>query len=221
MATGSSSDILSRVKQLIPARWFAWTAPLRDAVLGGLSDAAAASYSFYTYAKSQSRIATAFGVQLDLIAYDFLGRYLFRNGSSDAVFKQRILATILQERVTRKGMIGALTTLTGLAPTIFEPWNPNDTGAYGVKFTGYNVAGGYGSMQLPGQVFITVPNPSTPGIPNTGGWGSKVFGYGGAIPMIGEYAGPGVSTTPYQNSDIYATINNTRPSGVICWTRIL
>lgn len=219
MATGDSNDILSRVKQLLPPHWFAWTAPLRDAVLGGLADSASWCYSLYTYTKLQSRIATAFGEQLDLIAYDFLGRYMYRNGSPDTVFRRRILATILQERVTRKGMVGALTTLTGLVPKIFEPWNPMDTGFYGGKFSGYGVGvGGYGSMQLPGQVFITVSNPSTPGVPPTGGYGVKAQGYGVGV---NEYIGPGVSSIPYTNSDIYSTINTTRPTGVICWTQIL
>jgi hypothetical protein len=41
-------------------------------------------------------------VVLDLIAYDFLGR-LTRKQSTDAVFPAHIMATILKERVTRKG----------------------------------------------------------------------------------------------------------------------
>jgi len=74
MATGDSNDILTRVKMLIPFRWFSWVAPIRDAILGGLSDSMAWCYSWIVYAKQQSRIATSTGPFLDLISYDFLGR---------------------------------------------------------------------------------------------------------------------------------------------------
>ena len=127
---GDSADILARVKRLLPARWFSTEAPIRDAILGGVSDLSAWCYSFAYYVYAQMRIASASGPSLDLIAYDFLGLYLRRNGASDAVFRAKIKATILQERVTRAGMISALTTLTGTAPTIFEPWNTGDTGGW-------------------------------------------------------------------------------------------
>ena len=70
MATGDSNDIVTRVKMLIPFRWFSWVAPLRDAILGGLADSAAWCYSWLVYIKQQSRIATSTGPFLDLISYD-------------------------------------------------------------------------------------------------------------------------------------------------------
>ncbi len=217
MATGDSNDILARVKATIPFYWFAYIAPLRDAVLGGLADAAAWCYAWITYAKAQARIATSTGPFLDLIALDYTGRYLQRNGASDPVFLAKIKATILQERVTRAGMISALTTLTGTAPKIFEPWNTNDTGGYGTGHLAYGQAGGYGSMQLPAQVFITVTRGAPSGIPNVGGYGNPLGGYGiGAI----EYAGPQIEQSGITDQDIYDTIVATKPTGTIAWTKI-
>jgi hypothetical protein len=148
--TGTSADILTRVKALIPNRWFTYVAPLRDAVLGGLSDSAAWCYQWVAYAVQQSRLATSTGPFLDIIAYDFFQRNLLRNGSNDAAFLARIKALLFQERVTRAGMVNVLTTLTGKAPIIFEPWNTGDTGAYGIAmaYAGFNPGfangGGYG-----------------------------------------------------------------------------
>lgn len=130
MSIGDADDILARVKRELPARWFAQAAPIRDAILGGLSDLSAWLYSVLYFAYAQMRIATASGASLDLIAYDFLGLLLKRNGTSDDVFRARIRATILQERVTRAGMVSALEKLTGATPIIFEPWNTGDAGGW-------------------------------------------------------------------------------------------
>ena len=103
-------------------------------------DAAAWCYSWIVYAQTQARLATATGIFLDIISLDFLGRHLLRNGSTDGIFRAKIKATILQERVTRQGMISALTTLTGFVPQIFEPWNLRDATGYGVGLSGYGVS---------------------------------------------------------------------------------
>jgi hypothetical protein len=161
---GSSDDFARRVKKVLPARWFGDSAPIAKAIIGGLADLASWSYSLLAYARQQSRIATATGPWLDLISKDFLGDHLMRYGLSDATFRTRIKATILQERVTRNGMISALTTLTGYTPSIFEPWNTYDAGGYdGPGAGGYDCgnyaqyggsflggAGGYGDTNVPG-----------------------------------------------------------------------
>jgi hypothetical protein len=223
MSTGDRDDILERVKKLIPHRWFSWVAPYRDAVIGGLADGAAACYGLYQYAKAQSRLTTSTGPFLDVIAYDFLGRYLRRGGMADATFLSRIKATILQERVTRKGMISMLTALTGNVPIIFEPWNTRDTGAYSgpsAKYgsMGYGVGrGGYGNMNLPAQVFITVQRGGGSGVPGIAGYGTSIGGYGqGAIQLIG----PDSETVGTTLDDIYAAIEATKPTGVTAWTQI-
>jgi hypothetical protein len=228
--TGSSANILDRVRKLIPSRWFAWVAPFRDALLGGLSDIASWYYSMIVYARAQTRIATAYGIWLDLIAYDYLGRFLVRTGASDSGFRARILATILQERVTRKGMIAAVTALTGTAPIIFEPWNTSDTGAYSNTARGklygqmgYGVGqGGYGSMILPSQIFMKIHRGSGSGVPNVGGYANKAAG----ITTIGGY---GVGSLEYvgltseqwgiTDAMIYDVINKTKPTGSTVWVQ--
>jgi hypothetical protein len=220
MTTGNSTDILSRIKRLIPNGWFKYTAPNRDAVIGGLSDLASWSYSLIGYAKAQERLATAYGIWLDIFANDFLGSALVRNGAQDDVFRVLIKATILQERVTRAGMIAAVETITGHIPNIFEPWNTYDTGAYSGKYQkygsmGYGVGrGGYGSMKLPAQVFMQIHRGGPSGIPNVAGYGSPIAGYGvGKI----EYAGPTVELSGITNAMILKVVNLTKPTGSTIW----
>jgi hypothetical protein len=225
---GSVADILIRVRKLIPKRWFQWGALYRDAIIGGLSVPAAWNYTLIGYARAQTRLASAYGIWLDIIAYDFLGRTLLRNGAADDTFRALIQATILQERVTRAGMIGVLTKLTGNAPWIFEPWNTYDTGAYsGPAFIsgspkygsmGYGVGrGGYGNMGLPCQAFIKVTRGGPSGIPKVAGYGSPNAGYGvGQVEYVGGYSElSGVTDTM-----IYQAINITKPTGSACWVAI-
>jgi hypothetical protein len=218
MTTGDATDMLTRIKRVLPPRWFAYTAPLRDAVLGGLSDQLAWVYSFIAYAKQQTRITTSAGLFLDLTAYDYFGRFIRRRaGELDAAFMPRIKKEILRERVTRKGMIQALTDLTGKAPIIFEPRSTYDAGGYGTH-CGYGVAGGYGNIVLNNQVFLTVYRPGLQGVPGVDGYGGSIGGYGvGAI----EYVGPSMIVGAVTDSDIYATIEATKPSGAICWTKLI
>jgi hypothetical protein len=224
MATGDTLDILARVKRLIPGRWFAWVAPLRDGVLGGLSDCAANLYSFIIYARKQTRLATATGIWLDILCYDFLRRHLLRGGTTDDVFRKVIQATILQERVTRKGMISALTTLLGIPPFIFEPWNTNDAGGYGSPNFAYGLAGGWGSIQLPGQVFIRMSRAglAATGVPGVAGYfrGQGSIGIGGYGQGSIEYVSSTTAQVGVTDADIYQTIANAKPSGVTCWTQI-
>jgi hypothetical protein len=248
MAYGDSNDILRRVKLTIPSRWFAWIAPLRDAVLGGISDEAAWCYSWIKYAASQARISTASGPFLDLIAYDFLGRHLSRGTSSDHTFVAKIKATILQERVTRAGMINAITQLTGNTPAIFEPWNTADAGGYsgttGVASNSTNtlcitsmlmgMGGVAGQINLVGNFAygkaggwgnMNLPNQIFIKVKRGGGSGiANVAGYGSPLGGYGvaaiEYAGPSVEQSGITDQDIYDVINATRPTGSLAWTQI-
>lgn len=223
MTTGSSPDILSRVRKLIPKGWFQWAAPNRDAILGALSDRASWAYGLIGYVRAQGRLASAYGIWLDVFSLDYLGSYLPRRGLADPVFRNLIRATILQERVTRAGMINALTTLTGVAPTIFEPWNTGDTGAWSSPLPngfkcgqfGYGVGrGGYGSMNLPGQALLKVSRTAPSGIPNVAGYGSPIGGYkSGAI----QYVGADIEQTGVTDDTIYDLINKTKPTGTAMW----
>lgn len=220
---GSSANLLSRVLKLLPKGWFQWGAPIRDAIIGGLTDSAAWNYALIGYAKAQTRLSTAYGVWLDILCYDFLGTTLTRSGMQDDAFRALIRSTILQERVTRAGMIGAVIRLTGVDPWIFEPWNTGDTGAYSNAARGevcgqfgYGVGqGGYGSMNLPAQAFLQVHRGQPSGVPNVNGYDRPIGGYGsGSI----EYIGAGTALTGVTDAMIYLLINITRPIGSIVWT---
>jgi hypothetical protein len=216
---GDSTDIIERVKRLIPGRWFAWAAPYRDGVLGGIADAASWCYGWIGYAALQTRLATATGIWLDIWSYDYLRRYLPRAGRGDTIFRAIIQATILQERVTRAGMMNAITALVGTSPGIIEPWSTGDCGGWGGNNFGYGIAGAWGSIQLPGQTFIKVSRrglmPS--GVPSVEGYGGVLGGYGvGGI----QYVGSEIAEVGVINTEIYNIIKYTKPTGVIAWTRI-
>lgn len=217
MATGDSADILSRVKQLLPRRWFSWGAPIRDAILGGISDGAAKCYDLYFYAKLQTRISTSTGPFLDLIAYDYLGRTLPRGTLNDDAYRQLILVSILMPRVTRAAMIAIITRITGNVPDVFEPWNTYDTGAYGVPTMGYGIGhGGWGNMHLPGESFLKIYRGEGSGVPNVAGWGSILGGWGvGLIEWIGTHIG----LTGITDDFIFQIINQTRPTGSAVWVQ--
>ena len=152
--------------------------------MGGIADVAAWSYSLLTYARMQTRLATASGLWLDLLAYDFLGLYLRRKGLNDEAFRTKIRATILQERVTRAGMASVLTQITGRAPTIFEPWNTGDAGAWNQGVIGWsgaaagtqpgggwNVASGWDTNASG----YNIQTSSYQGSGGAGGWGTNLM----------------------------------------------
>ena len=142
MATGDATDITGRLQRLLPARWFATPAPIRDAILGGIADALAWSYSAVAWARAQTRLLTAYGPLLDVWAYDYLGLTVTRRASeTDAAFAPRVKKEVLRERVTNHGMKQALTDLAGTAPVVFEPWNPNNGIAISGGGTLINCAG--------------------------------------------------------------------------------
>lgn len=181
MATGDSADIQSRVTKTIPPRWFSTGAPIANAIIGGLSDLASWLYALLYYAKAQMRLATASGPWLDIYSYDFLGLFLKRKGLADTDFRAKIKQTILQERVTRAGMISTVEALTGSTPIIFEPWSTYDAGAWnspngafeGRAFScapggGWNVASGW-NVNASGY---NITRASFPAADGAGGWGS-------------------------------------------------
>lgn len=224
MSAGDATDIVSRVKRLIPHKWFIWSPPYRDAILGGLADIAAFCYGLITYARSQSRLATAYGIWLDIFSFDYLGRFLVRNSLPDDSFRALISATILQQRVTRAGMINAIQMITGNTPSVFEPWNTFDTGAYSGSRAGgnpqygsfgYNVGqGGWGNMNLPAQTFVQVARGFGSGVPNVGGYSNPISGFGtGAV----EYVGPSSELWGITDAMIYNIISMTKPTGSTVW----
>lgn len=218
MSTGDQQDQFQRIKSLI-TKWFSDDTPVLDALLRGFAYAKSFVYGLIVYAALQTRIKTATDGWLDMIAADFFGSSLLRkSGQSDASFKNRIIINLFRERATRNGLVRVLTDLTGRAPVVFEPQRPLDTGSYGGPLIGYGVAGGYGSMMLPFQAFVTAYRPTSTGIPNVAGYGVSTGGYSRASQA--EIASMNMIQGAVTDDDIYAAIDSVKPVGTTIWTRI-
>src|SRR5574340_514644 len=233
MALGDQADVFARLKSVLP-RWFGDSTPILDALLQGLAWAGSFVYALYAYAKLQTRILTATDGWLDMIAADFFGTSLLRSeNQSDASFRARIIINMFRERATRNAVVKVLQDITGRTPLVFETQRPLDTGSYGQASLGaaqgdqcgYGVAGGYGSLLLPYQFFVTAYRPSGSGIPNVAGYGLASYGAttggpgGYGVAQI-EYAGLSMIQGAVTDADIYAAVDSVRPVGHTAWTRI-
>lgn len=226
--TGDLSDFVSRLWAVLPKRWFAEQSPNLNALLISIATPWVWLYNLITYVIAQTRLATATDEWLDLIAFDYFGRELSRKiHEADFVYKNRIQAALLQEAVTRSAIEAGLQGLIGTHPVIFEPANCMDTGAYGAAAdtadmlcTGmaYGLAGGWGSLQLPFQFFVTVLRPPTPGIGMVTGYNNFNGGYGeGAISYVDLSLLPGHVT----DADIQAMLCRLIPVNAVAWLRLI
>jgi len=222
--TGSPSDILARLKAVLPANWYADTTPILDGLLAGLAAGWSGLYGLLQTVRLQTRIATATGGFLDMIAQDFFGGRLVRRiGQSDDALRGRITLELLRERGTRGSIAAVLTELTGHAPQIFEPARATDTGGYGVAGAmGYGVAGKWGSLMLPFQAFVTAYRPSSSGIAAVAGYGSTAGGSGAGGWGVGtiEYADLAMVQGQVTDADIYQAVADVLPVATIAWTAI-
>jgi hypothetical protein len=219
MAKGDTNDVVNRLRATLPP-WFPdlSNAPVLTALLTATADAFASVYNLYGFAKMQTRILTSTGGWLDMTAWDYFGpRFLRRSGESDDLFKPRILQEILRPRQTRDAITRVLTDLTGTPPVIVEAFNPSDCGGYGIPGSGYGLAGCYGSLALPNQIFVTAVRPAVPGIPNVGGYGLGPSGYG----VAGEYTDASQMTGPIDDAAIYKAVADTVAAGIIGWVAIV
>jgi hypothetical protein len=226
--TGDLSDFVSRLRTVLPKRWFSERSPNLDALLVSIATPWVWLYNFITYVVTQTRLATATDVWLDLIASDYFGHKLDRrNNEADSPYRGRIQAALLQESATRSAVSAGLEYLVGTQPIIFEPANCMDTGSYGTSVatpiipgTGmaYGQAGGWGSLQLPLQFFVTVNRPATLGLGLLAGYGTTNGGYGeGAISYVDLSLVPGHIT----DADIQATLTSLLPVNAVAWLRII
>jgi hypothetical protein len=219
MTAGTQSDIVTRIKAVLPNGWFSGSTPILDGVLNGIASALAQVYNLTSYARLQTRIATATDGFLDLISFDYFGTsYPRKPMESDSAFRGRIQAELFLERGTRHGLIRALQILTGRTPKVFEPARPADTGGYCTNSMGYGVAGGYGSVLLPFQAFVIAYRPVGQGIPFVAGYGNPEGAYG--TPSQIEYANQSLIQGAVTDADIYAAISSVAPVATIIWTRI-
>ncbi|OYV37187.1 MAG: hypothetical protein B7Z81_06345 [Acidocella sp. 20-61-6] len=225
MAIGDQNDIAGRLKALLPQGWFPDNAPTLNAVLQGLGNGLAFGYALVQFALTQVVMVTATDIWLDLHAFDYLGTSLLRRlQESDASFLARAQAGLFPQANTRQAIISRLEALTGTDPVVFEPQYPQDTGAYGYGGLGYGVEGGYGSLALPYQAFVTVYRPLGQGVPLLAGYSgndlSPVYaplGYGAGL---GSYVDLAQAFDGVTDNDIYQTVAEIEPAGSIIWTRI-
>jgi hypothetical protein len=217
MAIGDQNDIVTRLKRLMPNGWFQnGLSAIRDALLAGLATSFAFIFSMLSYIRQQTRIATATDGFLDLIATDFFGDGLLRQGAqTDTSYRARILSAIFLERGTRAAIIRVLTQLTGRVPIVFEPARIPDAGAYNSNSMAYGV-GRYGSLNYPYQAFVIAFRPLNSGIRNVGGYNTPLEGYGTAQAAYVSLTNQGV-----QDSDIYAAVAGVHVFGTLIWVQIV
>jgi hypothetical protein len=222
---GDSEDMAARMQAVLPARWFGDTSPFLQAVLLGLGTGWSAIYGLVQTVQAQARIATAGGGFLDLISSDFFGTTLPRlKAEADGLFRIRISQELLRPRGTRSALVLALTELTGRAPRVFEPARPSDTGGYNVGGLCYGGqalvdgaeltvpgAGGWGSLALPYQVFVTAYRPAGGGIALLAGYGTGGLQYYGDLSML---------STVVSDADIQTTVTRLLPTASIAWMNI-
>jgi hypothetical protein len=225
---GDLSDFVSRLRTVLPKRWFAEQSPNLDALLTSIATPWVWFYGLITYVITQTRLATATDGWLDLIALDYFGRNLIRRTSeTDFAYRSRIQAAMLQEAATRSAVEAGLQGLVGTQPAIFEPANCMDTGSYGAVTTSsdtldtgmaYGQAGGWGSLQLPLQFFVTVTRPATPGVGMLAGYGTPNGGYcEGVISYVDLSLLPGTVA----DADVQATLCRLLPVNAVAWLRII
>ncbi len=222
MAIGDQNDIFQRLKSvLVP--WFGDTTPILDAFLkGGFGTTGSFIYSLYLFLKAQTRIKTATGDFLDLIAKDFFGNTLVRyTGELDSSFRTRILSSLLQEKATRKGMIDVLTKLTGRSPAVLEGFYPTDTLYYDNNFF-YDVTfnGGYGFSQAYTAI-IYAYRPKPIGLLNIGGYDVTAYGgFGYDFNFNNAFVDVKNETIFITDADIINAIQNTKMFGTLMLTTI-
>jgi hypothetical protein len=225
---GDLSDFVSRLSAVLPRRWFAEQSPNLMAMLTSVATPWVWLYSLIAYVIMQTRLTTATDDWLDLISNDYFGHTLSRKpNEADYSYRLRIQAALLREAATRSAVSAGLESLIGTRPVIFEPANCMDTGSYAdpregpnMPATGmaYGQAGGWGSLRLPLQFFVTAARPATPGLGMLAGYGTSSGGYGGgAISYVDLALLPG----HVSDADIEATLCSLLPVNAVAWLRII
>jgi hypothetical protein len=224
---GDLTDIVSRLRTVLPKRWFAEQSPNLTAILQSIATPWVWLYDTISYVVLQTRLNTATDDWLDLIAYDYFGKQVGRNpGEPDAKYRVRVKAALQRDAATRSAISSGLEALTGIRPIIFEPANCMDTGSYGAPSdrpgtvgTGlaYGLIGGWGSLEMPFQFFVTAIRPPSPGISMLAGYGTPNGAYGeGTI----SYADLAILPGHVTDENIRATLSGLLPVNATAWLQI-
>lgn len=209
--------LLARMKAVLPARWFADSAPMLDAVLTGIASAWVDVFALLDGVGTQARVASANGVFLDIAAQDYFGQGLSRRTAEvDAAYSARIQQNLVRARATRASVVQVLQDLTGRTPVVFEPRNPSDTGGYNLSM-GYGQAGAYGSMMLPYQFMVRAYRPDSLPVSHASGYQQGPGGYN-AAPTF--YANISDFQGHVSDDEIYASVASVVPAASIAWTNI-
>lgn len=220
-ATGDSTDLLARLKRVLPAGWFGpdGSFPQVEAVLAGAASVLAFVYSLWAFAKLQTRIATATGGWLELAANDFVGDMLRRfPGETDPAYSRRIRLEVLRDRNTRGAIDRAVFDLTGQHPDIYEAWRPADCGGLGSGSLALGVAGRLGSRGAPFEVIISMAPLANYGLPNWPGLGAPVAGLGFGFPLAtdADLQGSGPAFT-----DVLVALERVRTAAITHYVRLV
>lgn len=223
LSVGSVDDMRARLKALLPAGWFPEASdftgesntPILDAVLTGPATVLSVAYYLIAYARRQTRIASASDGWLDLISKDFFNYALLRmQNETDASFKFRIIREFLRERNTRRAITTLMTEITGRAPTIVEPWNPVDCGAWDqdnvagyAQALAYDAGGAWG--EDPWTVYTYGPSAGA-------GYGVQPMVYQLCVTIYRPLDG-----RTYNDAMVIAGIERIRTAGVTIWYRIM
>lgn len=219
--TGDETDMRARLRAMLPTGWFADDAPILSGLLAGFATIWAWLYTLLAYARQQTRVATATGGWLDMIAQDYGGaRWSRQSGETDTAFRTRLTRNLQRSRGTRSALTANLTALTGRTPVIFEPAYPPDTGGLGSIGLGWNTAGGWGSLTLPYQCFVIAYRPADGGIADIGGWGGTDtdFALGGWNSGALGWGDASLITGAVTDAQILATVADSMPAATIAWT---
>ena len=225
---GDLTDVVFRLKAVLPKGWFSDQSPNLSIILTCLAVPLVWLYDQLDYVKAQTRIGSATDAWLDLAAQDYLGCRCYRKaGETDAVYRLRIKKALLARAATRLALTSNILDLVGSLPVIFEPGSCQDAGSYGAIGPGpsvqpcglaYGVVGGWGSLQLPYQVFLTVKRPIIYGEAGLAGYGTGASGYGvGPSAYLDLAELPGYVT----DEDIQARICSSLPVNAVAWLRIV
>lgn len=216
----------ARLRMLLPKGWFADDAPILGSILNSFAVPWAWLSDTLSYAGLQTRLSTATDEWLDLAGQDYFGLSFARlPGEADGPFRIRIESNLLTEAGTRQALIDVVGRISGFAARVFEPAKAGDTGAYGTisgasALSGcglaYGSAGGWGSLALPYQVFITIETAAKPGEPAPTGYGVAGGGY-----TAGSLAYNTISDLPGRSTDddVRTAICGVLPVCCTAWLR--